>query len=248
MGVVVAIPLLLSTCYASGIKCRVTSYNPTKEQCGNSKGITASGLKAQKGMVAADWRVYPPGTILYCNDTEEIWVVADKGGGVKGTHIDRFVPTMKENKYYSGGKLVVSVLYKPESYSRKTAHVNTKKAFAVREQIKPRGKELTSRGGFDRIKSEIHQMMGQPIKTKEQNNNGRTGTVEQKREIGNSKDINHDFDGFRNLIVEELYFKSRTEGQKWSVAPVKGSKCYPGFNFNIITSYSHDWNNMFQSK
>lgn len=245
MGVLVAIPLLLSTCAASGIKSRVTSYSASAAECGNSRGITASGVKVQKGMVAADWRVYPPGTILYCNDTEEVWVVGDRGGAVKGTHIDRFVATHREMRNYCGGKLAVSVLYKPE-YSRHAAYSNVKKSFVVRQKVLSRGKELTSRGGFVRIKSEVNRMISQlefERKNKEQQN-GRIRTTNKNRKNGIRKNSNDDIDGFRNCSSENMRFRTWLKGQKCSSATTKDSQCYFGF-YSIIT---YNWEEIFPNK
>lgn len=71
-------------------KFRVTNYYPTKEECGNTKGITASGHPLKVGgLCAADWRIYPPGTIIKL-DTSERLIVADTGSAVTGkNHIDR---------------------------------------------------------------------------------------------------------------------------------------------------------------
>lgn len=74
------------------IHFRVTNYQPTKKQCGNSKGITASGHKFKYGLCAADTRYYPMGTVIKL-DTGERLVVADTGKHVKGQNrIDRANP------------------------------------------------------------------------------------------------------------------------------------------------------------
>ena len=60
-------------------------------RCTNSgNGITATGVEAVEGVtVAADWNVLPPGTRIYLNGN--IYTVQDRGGGVRGRMIDRYV-------------------------------------------------------------------------------------------------------------------------------------------------------------
>ena len=72
-----------------------TAYCPCERCCGSyarnrPNGIvyTASGEVAQAGVtIAADWTIYPPGTVV---EIEGIGtrVVQDKGGAIKGNRID----------------------------------------------------------------------------------------------------------------------------------------------------------------
>lgn len=72
-----------------------TAYCPCERCCGNyarnrPNGIvyTASGEVAQAGVtIAADWTIYPPGTVV---EIEGIGtrIVHDKGGAIKGNRID----------------------------------------------------------------------------------------------------------------------------------------------------------------
>lgn len=84
----------------------ITTYAPTKKQCGNTRGVTASGHKIKNGMCAADWKFYPPGTIIrltykykvpvtrsssrnfsrkyVIKNYKEYLVVADTGSAIKG--------------------------------------------------------------------------------------------------------------------------------------------------------------------
>jgi 3D (Asp-Asp-Asp) domain-containing protein len=154
-GAVAIILLLVSTCLADTIyKCRITSYNPTVAQCGKSNGMTASGVKGQTGMVAADWRTFPAGSILYCLETKELWVVADRGGAIHGARIDRFVPKMSQNKYYSSGKLTIMVIHKAPR-GAKLAAINVRRGVMMRLWLLNRRTELASRGGFDRLRGEV---------------------------------------------------------------------------------------------
>lgn len=59
------------------------------------KGITASGLRSQVGVVAVDPRVIPLGTRLYIESADGTWsygvcVAGDTGGAIKGNIVDLF--------------------------------------------------------------------------------------------------------------------------------------------------------------
>ncbi len=58
-------------------------------------GITANGTKARKGTIAADTRKYPFGTIMYI-EGYGYGRVEDRGGAIKGQHIDLFFRTHKQ--------------------------------------------------------------------------------------------------------------------------------------------------------
>lgn len=67
----------------------VTAYCPCEKCCGKTDGITASGTKATAGRtIAADTSILPFGTELYINGQK--YIVEDRGGGVRGNHIDIF--------------------------------------------------------------------------------------------------------------------------------------------------------------
>lgn len=83
---------ITTACDGEHIQFRVTNYQPTKKQCGSTKGITHSGHKLKYGLCAADIRYYPMGTVIKL-DTGERLVVADTGSKIKGRHhIDRANP------------------------------------------------------------------------------------------------------------------------------------------------------------
>jgi 3D (Asp-Asp-Asp) domain-containing protein len=52
-------------------------------------GMTASGTQARKGTIAADISRYPFGTTLYI-EGYGYGRVEDRGGGIKGDHVDLF--------------------------------------------------------------------------------------------------------------------------------------------------------------
>jgi len=74
-------------------------------------GITADGNKAKKGTIAADTRYYPFNTIMKIPGYG--WgEVHDKGGSIKGHHIDLFFPSHKKALQWGRKKLKVTVYRK----------------------------------------------------------------------------------------------------------------------------------------
>jgi 3D (Asp-Asp-Asp) domain-containing protein len=72
-------------------------------------GRTATNKRAKRGIVAADWNVFPPGTRIYIPGYGEA-VVEDRGGAVKGLHLDLFHDTRREALQWGVKKLEVYVL------------------------------------------------------------------------------------------------------------------------------------------
>jgi len=70
---------------------------------------TATNKFVRRGMVAADWRVFPPGTRLYIPGYGEA-VVEDRGGAVKGYHLDLFVDSYNEARKWGVRKMDVYVI------------------------------------------------------------------------------------------------------------------------------------------
>ena len=95
---------------------QVTAYCPCKKCCGpGAKGLTASGrsIRYNDGQfVAADTRVLPFGTKLvipgYANETPV--PVIDRGGAIKGYHIDLFFPTHEQAKQWGVKWMQVQVV------------------------------------------------------------------------------------------------------------------------------------------
>lgn len=82
--------VVIPTIAQNVIKFRVTNYHATKKECGSTRGDTSSGHKVNPKICAADWRIYPPGTVIQL-DTGERLVVGETGSKVKGRHhLDRF--------------------------------------------------------------------------------------------------------------------------------------------------------------
>lgn len=95
---------------------QVTAYCPCKKCCGpGAKGLTASGRSIRYNggqFVAADTRVLKFGTKLvipgYANETPV--PVIDRGGAIKGYHIDLFFPTHEQAKQWGVKWMQVQVV------------------------------------------------------------------------------------------------------------------------------------------
>lgn len=71
-------------------------------KCGSGTGITASGKPVREAhTIASDWKVLPKGTVIILEDAvgkdgqiyDGVYVVEDRGGGVKNNHLDIYRPT-----------------------------------------------------------------------------------------------------------------------------------------------------------
>ncbi len=71
-------------------------------KCGTGTGITASGKPVRENhTIASDWKVLPKGTTIILENAigkdgtsyDGVYVVEDKGGGVKNNHIDIYRPS-----------------------------------------------------------------------------------------------------------------------------------------------------------
>ncbi|MCK5015883.1 MAG: 3D domain-containing protein [Candidatus Peribacteraceae bacterium] len=98
--------------YAPRVTVKVTAYSNDAISINKPEwrdGITASGVKAEKGVVAADWSVYPPGTVLFIPGYGRA-IVWDRGSAVKKQHIDVFLPSRKEALEWGVKNLDIYVL------------------------------------------------------------------------------------------------------------------------------------------
>jgi 3D (Asp-Asp-Asp) domain-containing protein len=80
------------------VKVKTTAYSNDKYSINVPRwrdGRTATNKLARRGYVAADWGVYPPGTKFFIPGYGE-GVVEDRGGKVKGNHLDLFVSSRAE--------------------------------------------------------------------------------------------------------------------------------------------------------
>lgn len=92
--------------YKNVITMTATAYDLSYESCGKTPsspgyGITASGMRARRGVVAVDTSVIPLGTRLYIETTDGSFsygyaVAGDRGGAIRGNRIDLFMDTRSE--------------------------------------------------------------------------------------------------------------------------------------------------------
>ncbi len=75
----------------------------------NGNGITATGLRARKGIVAVDPRVIPLGTKLFIPGYGEA-LAADTGGWIKGNRIDLCFESLEESFRFGRRKIRVYLL------------------------------------------------------------------------------------------------------------------------------------------
>jgi 3D (Asp-Asp-Asp) domain-containing protein len=83
---------------ARKVKVKTTAYSTDLVSINVPKwrdNRTATNKRVRRGFVAADWRVFPPGTRFFIPGYGEA-VVEDRGGAVKGNHLDLFVETRTE--------------------------------------------------------------------------------------------------------------------------------------------------------
>jgi len=72
-----------------------SAYTAAADECGNSKGITASGLKVKAKRTIACPPTFPFGAKLEI-EGHGIFICEDRGGAIKGNHIDIYVETKSE--------------------------------------------------------------------------------------------------------------------------------------------------------
>ena len=75
-------------------------------------GLTKSGMRTRTGIVAADPRVLPVGSVLEIIDgaTAGVYTVLDTGASVKGRKIDIFIPDCKRARRFGAQTLRLRVL------------------------------------------------------------------------------------------------------------------------------------------
>lgn len=77
-------------------------------------GVTFSGVYVQRGIVAADPRVLPIGSVIEVSagDYSGIYTVMDTGGVIKGEIIDIFMPDYEEAVQFGRQKVQIRVIRK----------------------------------------------------------------------------------------------------------------------------------------
>jgi 3D (Asp-Asp-Asp) domain-containing protein len=79
------------------------------------KGRTRSGVWVEKGVIAADPRVLPLGTVVQVNAGKYsgVYTVHDTGGKIKGNRVDVWMPTNKEARRFGRRNVKLVVLRYP---------------------------------------------------------------------------------------------------------------------------------------
>lgn len=72
-----------------------SAYTAAADECGKSDGITASGLMVKEKETIACPPQFPMGTKIRISDMG-IYICQDRGGAIKGNHIDIYMKTKKE--------------------------------------------------------------------------------------------------------------------------------------------------------
>ncbi|MBM3708935.1 MAG: hypothetical protein FJW61_00735 [Actinobacteria bacterium] len=75
----------------------------------NGTGITATGLRARKGIIAVDPKVIPLGTRVYIDGYGEA-LAADTGGWIKGDRVDLCFDTLEECYRYGRRRIYVYLI------------------------------------------------------------------------------------------------------------------------------------------
>jgi 3D (Asp-Asp-Asp) domain-containing protein len=75
-------------------------------------GRTASGVGVRPGIIAADPRVLPIGTVVHlrAGTYTGIYTVMDTGGRIKGRIVDVYVPTRKEAMQFGRRQVKIKVI------------------------------------------------------------------------------------------------------------------------------------------
>lgn len=87
------------------------------------KGRTASGIETRQGVVAADPRVIPLGSLVQikAGDYSGVYTVHDTGSAVKGNLVDVWMPSQKEARKFGRRAIKLQVLrYGPSPSQKKS--------------------------------------------------------------------------------------------------------------------------------
>jgi len=86
------------------------------------KGRTASGAYVKKGIIAADPKVLPLGTVVHIKAGKYTgtYTVADTGSRIRGKKVDIYVPTYKEAVSFGKQKVKIKVVNHPPRKAKTT--------------------------------------------------------------------------------------------------------------------------------
>ncbi|MCW5943454.1 MAG: G5 domain-containing protein [Fimbriimonadaceae bacterium] len=95
---------------AKVIEMEATAYDPSPQTIGRgATGRTATGMRADYGVVAVDPRVIPLGTLVFV-EGYGFAIASDTGGAIKGRRIDLCYPSRSQSLAYGRKKVQVHVL------------------------------------------------------------------------------------------------------------------------------------------
>ena len=86
-----------------------SAYTAAADECGKSDGITASGLKVKEKRTIACPPNFPLGTKLKIKGMGT-YTCEDRGGAIKGNHIDIYMETKKEAFAFGRRNLIAEVI------------------------------------------------------------------------------------------------------------------------------------------
>ncbi|MFA6973645.1 MAG: 3D domain-containing protein [Parcubacteria group bacterium] len=86
-----------------------SAYTAAADECGKSDGITASGVKVQEKRTLACPPQFPFGTQIKI-DGYGTYVCEDRGGAIKGNHVDIYVETKNEAFAFGRRNLMAEVI------------------------------------------------------------------------------------------------------------------------------------------
>lgn len=87
-----------------------SAYTASADECDNNLGITASGIKVQEKRTIACPPEFPFGAKLEIEGMG-VFVCEDRGGAIKGNHIDIFMKTKKEAFAFGRQNLNAKVVF-----------------------------------------------------------------------------------------------------------------------------------------
>lgn len=87
-----------------------SAYTASADECGNDKGITSSGIRVKENRTIACPPSFPFGTKLSIEGMGT-YVCEDRGGAIKGNHIDIYMLTKKEAFAFGRQHLMAQVVF-----------------------------------------------------------------------------------------------------------------------------------------
>lgn len=86
-----------------------SAYTAAADECGKSDGVTASGVRVQEKRTLACPPQFPFGTQIKI-DGFGTYVCEDRGGAIKGNHVDIYVETKNEAFAFGRRNLIAEVV------------------------------------------------------------------------------------------------------------------------------------------